>query len=234
MGKRTRQYTQKGSKRSTKKRRTTRKPFVKGKDRTGGFYGRYQGMGREQKFFDTALAFAFDATAESAASNSLGQVDLIPQGTTESQRIGRKCVVRSIQVKGQLAYTPAAAANGFDATEMYLILDKQTNGAQAAFTDVFDTANITTNFVDLANSARFRILKKWTHNFNATAGVTTAYNGVSKFINYYKKCNIPLEFSSTTGAITELKSNHIFLAYGSFSQDDTVSFAGACRLRFDD
>lgn len=230
-GKRKRPASSKGSKRPTKKGKTT---FKKGRDRTGGFFGRYQGMGREQKFFDTAIQFSFDSTAETAATAVLGQLDLIPQGVTESTRVGRKCIIRSIQLKCFANCAFGAAANGICSTNMWLVLDKQANGAQAAFTDIFDSATLYLANVDLANSQRFRILKKWKHDWNSTAGVTTAYNSVTKSWDYYKKCNIPLEFSSTTGAITELKSNHIFLAYGAVFGDDLVQLSGIARLRFDD
>jgi len=191
-------------------------------------------MNRELKFFDTALSFAFDTTAESAVSGVTGRLDLIPQNVTESGRVGRKCVIKSIQIRGRMAFTPGGSANAATETIMYLIQDKQANGAQAAFTDIFTNAVVHTGMFNLANSQRFKILKKWVQCHNSQAGVTTAFNSVVDAIEYFKLCNIPLEFSGTTGAITELRSNHLFLAYGSSDSDDLVTFDGTCRLKFED
>jgi len=83
------------------------KYFRPGYDRTGGSYGRYAGRGAELKFFDTSLSFLFDTTGEVPAT---GQLVLIPQGVTESTRVGRKCVIKSVHLKGITQGVPGAAA----------------------------------------------------------------------------------------------------------------------------
>lgn len=212
----------------------------KGFTRAGGFYGRYGNAARElglipeKKFHDVSLSFLYDTTPETASTGATGQLDLIPQGDTQITRDGRQCTILSIEVKGLITYVPAAAAIASGATFMWLILDTQTNGAQASFADVFDGATPNVALNNLANSTRFRTLKKWVHTWNPQAGVTTAFNNHTRVIDMFKKVSIPLEFSSTTGAITELRTNHVFLAFGSAGTgiDDTVSFTGVARLRF--
>jgi len=200
--------------------------------RTSGYYGRFSGKGAETKFFDTSLSFTFDATGEVPAT---GQLVLIPQGVTESTRVGRKCVIKSIQLRGNMVYAPAAAAVGSTNCILYLILDKQCNGAAAGVTDVFTGTSLPSAMHNLSNSQRFVVLKKMKWNFTSQAGVTTAYNNATKLFEMFKKCNIPLEFSSTTGAITELRSNNIFLMAGTDgSTDDLVTLGGTCRVRFSD
>ncbi len=211
------------------------RPFVKGKDRVGGFYGRYGtsalGSDKERKFFDTALSFSFDQTGEIPAT---GQLNLIPQGVTESTRIGRKAFIKSIQIRAKMLYTPGASAIGTDNCDLYLVLDKQANGAAAAITDVFDSATLQGAMLNLANSGRFQIIRHWPMVFASAAGVSGAYARQAKQFNFYKKCNIPVEFSSTTGAITEIRSNNLFLCAGSGTEDDLVSVGGTCRLRYTD
>lgn len=200
--------------------------------RTGGYYGRFSGAGAEQKFFDTALSFTANITGVVPAT---GQLVLIPQGTTESQRIGRKCVIKSINIRGFQYFAPGAAATATTSTWIYIVVDKQANGAAAAVTDVFVANTLATTFRNLANSQRFVVLGKIKTTFTASAGVTTAYNPVSRTFDWYKKCSIPMEYSSTTGAITEIKSNNIFLVAGSDGNtDDLVTVAGNCRIRFSD
>jgi len=201
-----------------------------GYTRTGGFYGRF-GPGGELKFFDTAIAFNVDTTGEVPAT---GQLVLIPQGVTESTRVGRKCVVKSIQARLDALASPGANATFSSTYAIYVILDKQCNGAAAGATDVFTGTQFTQAMHNLANSQRFVILKKIVRTVNASSGASTALNTTLQHIEFYKKCNIPLEFSSTTGAITELRSNNIFLMASAYGTDDLVGIAGNIRVRFED
>jgi len=204
--------------------------IVPGYTRTSGSYGRYAGPHAELKFDDTTLSHNIDSTAEVTT-----QLLSIAQGVTEIQRIGRKCTIKSIQVKALLTFAPTAAATAAGNTWIYIILDKQTNGAAAAPTDIFTTTNVNTAMINMDNSSRFVVLKKWVHNWGSQAGVTAAYNNQVKTINWYKKCNYDIEWSGTTGAITELRSNNIFMYCGSSPLiDDLVSVSGVCRVRFSD
>lgn len=185
----------------------------------------------ELKFFDTALSFGVDATGEVPAT---GQLVLIPQGTGESARVGRLAQIKSIQLRMNLLYQPGAAAAASTNSFIYVVLDTQCNGAAAAVTDVLTGTNLSTALLNLDNSQRFRILKKIRVTFQPGAGVSTAYNSMYKQVEFYKKLNIPIDYSSTTGAITEIRSNNIFLLAGSDGSDDTVTVAGNCRVRYTD
>lgn len=194
--------------------------------------GRFTAPSVELKYFDTAISFSADATGEVPAT---GQLCLIPSGATEATRIGRKCTVKSIAMHGIMVQVPGAATAIADQVTMFLIWDKQCNGAAASASDVFTTNNPVTANHNLANSERFVVLKKWQVLFQPGAGVQAAYNQTIRQWSVYKKCNIPLEFSSTTGAITEIKSNNLFLYCGTAGgTDDTINVTGTCRLRFSD
>lgn len=184
----------------------------------------------ELKFFDTAVDFNFDATGEVPAT---GQLALIPQGDTEATRDGRKAVVKSIGFKGDIIYTPGASTVGSVHVTLYIVQDMQCNGAAAAVTDVMTNATLFKNYLNLSNSGRFKILKKWNEVLTCPAGTSAAYNTQTRYIEWFQKCSIPLEFSGATGAITELKSNNIFLMAGTNgTEDDVAVFTGKCRLRF--
>jgi len=213
------------------------RPVVRGVTRTAGFYGRYSGSTPELKFFDTALSFQADATAEVPAT---GQLALIPQGVTQSTRVGRKASVKSINVHGVMQLTPTTDAIATEVVYLYLMQDTQCNGAAATVsgdTGIFTNANLAQANMNLSNGQRFKILKKWVMAFTAQAGVSAAYNAVIKPFNFYKKRNIPLEYdaAAATGVITTIRSNNIFLVCGTAgSADDRVAVAGTCRLRFSD
>lgn len=212
--------------------RRARRPYKPGYSRIGGYYGRYFPGSTELKFFDTVLSGSIDATGEVApgGGTSTGIV-LIGQGVTESTRVGRKCTIKSIQMKGRMTLATDTSSGQYN---IALVWDKQANGAYPAYTDVFET-DVPTAHLNLANSGRFVILKRWFGTMNQlTYNDTGAVFGqATKALKYYKKCNIPLEFSSTTGAITELRSNNLFLMWSS-NVDDKFAVASNWRVRFSD
>lgn len=211
---------------------------VPGFTRTGGYYGRYASAryrvarSSELKFFDTTLGAAIDSTGEVLTTG--GQLCLIPQGVTESTRIGRKCVIKNITIRGTFYINSLAAVSVGTALHMFVVLDKQCNGAAAAVTDVMTGTAFDVALRNLANSERFVVLKHFVLDVGAIAGVSTVWDQVCRSIMWNKKCNIPLEFSSTTGAITEIKSNNIFIMAGAAFTDDVWAFQGKCRLRYSD
>lgn len=228
-----RKYTSENAQKVYKKARTAsyRAPKT---SRYTGRYGRFSGPGGELKFFDTQVNFPVDNTPEVP---STGQLVLIPQGVTESTRVGARCCIKSIQFNGIATLIPSTSAISAVAASVMLVQDTQCNGAAATATQVYDAPNSLVQSVrNLENSARFKVLKRWDMTFNPSAGVSAAYNDSVRRFDYYTRCNIPLEFSSTTGAITELKSNNLFLIAGSQGNgsDDTVTIAATCRVRYED
>lgn len=218
----------------TKKSRTTiRVPRLLA--RTGGYAGRFSGPNAELKFFDTAISFTIDATGEVPAT---GQLALIPQGVTESTRIGRSCTIRLIELRLTLIYNPATAASLGDVSLISVVQDKQTNGAAATADLVYQSTSALPNqFRNLENVDRFRVLKEMRHVWNANAGVTTAYDLVVKRVACRIKCNIPMLYDSTasTGALGTIRTNNVFLLAGSYgASDDLISVSGNCRVRFSD
>lgn len=207
--------------------------------RTGGYYGRFAPVvtgSPELKFHDIDIDDAAIATNGTIAEDSCNG---IAQGVTESQRVGRKCVIRSINWRWTIR-KPSITSVGFgsDCVRVILYLDKQCNGATASVTDILESDDYQ-SFNNLANKGRFKILMDRSYNVNSpgAAGDGVANDLVSVEMNdsFYKKCNIPLEFDSTTGAITEVRSNNLgVLLLSRDGTNTTVSFASKMRLRFSD
>lgn len=215
-----------------KRRRTA---FVQGRDRRGGYYGRYSGRDAELKFHDVNL----DDAVVAGGGVVTPTVNIIPQGVTESERIGRKCTIKSINWRGTITLPEVDAAVTPGNTEylrVILYLDKQCNGATAATTDLLESADIY-SFRNLANSSRFTFLLDKLHVLNYQtlasdgAGVVSSA-AVARQFTLYKKCDIPIEFSSTTGAIGEIRSNNIGVLL--LCSSGTASFYSKFRLRFSD
>ncbi len=217
-----------------------RRAFRAGFDRTGGFYGRFAGgrAGGELKFHDLDVDDAVVAVAGAIAEDSC---NVIAQGNTESQRIGRKVVIRRVnwryEVRLPAAANQADTPNG-DSVRVILYLDKQTNGATAAITDILETADYQ-SFYNLANSNRFRILMDRTssivHHASMTDGASTgSFGAVTQQHKFNKLCSIPIEYdnSATTGVITSQRSNNLGVL--TISATGVASFLSKMRLRYSD
>ncbi len=212
-----------------------RKTFVPGRDRVGGFYGRYAGRNAELKFHDVDL----DDAVVAQAGGLTATINIIAQGTTESERIGRKCTIRQVHWRYRLALptqdaiaTPASS----DTCRVILYQDKQCNGATAAITDVLESADIH-SFRNLANSGRFVILMDKMHTLTYQGLSSDAANvmnqgQVVREFTYNKTCSIPIEYNSTVGVITEIRSNNLGVLL--ISSSGVIGLNSKFRLRYSD
>ncbi len=182
----------------------------------------------EHKFFDTTLGTTALATAGVILSPSL---NLVPQGVTESTRVGRKCTITQINFRAFVILTSGTATTS-DLYRIMLVLDKQANGAPATIVDVLETAD-EKSFNNLSNSQRFLVLKDWYGAINKTADIGTNVNSQQKVLSFFKSCSIPIEFSAATGAIGEIRSNNLLLL-GLSSSGATISMSHTTRIRFAD
>ncbi len=211
-----------------------RRAFVPGQDRVGGFYGRY-GKGGELKFHDVELNDGVVANGATVTAS----INLIAQGVTESERVGRKCTIKSINWRYQVsipefdaAVTPATPST----VRLIVYCDKQCNGATIVGTDLLESADIH-SFRNLSNSGRFTVHldKVVTLNYltMASDGAGVVSGGeVFREYQFYKKVNIPIEFNGTTGAIAEIRSNNLGVMVVGLSGAGAIN--SKFRLRFSD
>lgn len=144
-----------------------------------------------------------------------GSLVVIPQGSLATNREGRKVVIKGIEQRHLFTLSAAAAATGSTATvRLITVLDRQCNGAtptEGGATGLFVSTTPQPNMqYNLDNAQRFSILSDETFEVNAQASIGA--NGVSptkaKVIKMV--CNIPIEYSGTTGVLAEIRSNNIF------------------------
>ncbi len=203
--------------------------------RRSGFYRSPHDTSPELKFFNTVISLDPVTTTGTVTQS----INLIPQGVTESTRVGRKCVIKSILMKYECFLGETDAAVTFqpnDSFRMLLVLDKQCNGAGPAVLDILETAEFR-GFNQISNKGRFRILKDFQVSLNYQCGASDGAGVVSaagyeRSYSFYKKLNIPLEFSSTTGAISEIQSNNLVLLL--ISLNGVAGFASRIRIRYTD
>ena len=224
----------------TKYQRRGTYTFKPGLTRTAGFYGRYNRASlknstavNELKYIDTSIhQQAISGTGVICPPTDATFVK-IPVGTGPSDRIGRQVNVKSIN-----AYlTIEKVANSVLETNTIRLIwciDTQCNGQPPTVTDVLTTASYT-SFRNMANVRRFKILKDSEYILSSQNYNGTNFASVQKQVNFFAKVNTPIEYdaSVTTGEITTIRSNNIFL----IAISDLLSYctlSGTVRVRYDD
>lgn len=215
---------------------------------TAGYWrmsGLYGGV-LEKKYHE----FHQGPTAKTSGQVVTHQLSLIPQGDTAVKRVGRKAILHNINFRmevaaGEVTQVASAIVSHLD-FRVALILDKQCNGAAAAFADVFDTTTnsiITRAYQRLDNQNRFQVLydKRFALNLSEvaqvdatiTAGTCKPMYG-SRVIQKALKVKIPLEFetATTSGALTTLRSNNVYIYVT--STNGAWVYNLSTRLRFTD
>lgn len=194
--------------------------------RTGGFAGRYsyglKGTSPEMKYEDI-----YTAPAVTSSTGAIGGtlVGIIQQGTGESQRVGRKIVLRKVLCRGAVNLDGTGLNDASDVVRIMLVKDKQTNGAVAAVTDILEDDQVL-SFNKLENKGRFTILKEVIVEVNSTAaaydGTNVVHNIGTKYFSFFHECNIPIEYSGNGGTVADLTTNNVFLV--------AISISGAAYL----
>lgn len=207
--------------------------LAKGYSRTSGYYGRFAPLGQEQKFLDTSSNTGAVTTTGQILPSSLVTV---AAGSGESQRIGRKITVRALHLRFVAGLNSQTTGNNTDdGLRVIVYLDKQCNGATATVTDILETADYL-SFNNLANKNRFMVLMDKHVDVSATCG---AYNGTTNIFgskavtkSMHKKLNVPIEFSSTTGGLTEIRSNNLGVLV--ISDKGNIQYTATARIRYTD
>ncbi len=233
-----------------KKRRAPAAPARRfaGYYRREGYYGRFNKPsvmtgGQELKFHDIDMDLA-PADYSLGIIGNTDSVVKIGQGLTESTRIGRKCVIRSIGWRGDIILDGQSVAGvGVGTTpRLMLVQDTQCNGAAPAVSGiggVLESADWR-SFNNLSNKGRYKVLwdRRFTLNTTAGAGNGTAndMSGMRQAFAFYKKCHIPLEFSGVAdpAAITELRTNNIFCILILNNGSALTQMQSKFRFRFSD
>lgn len=212
-----------------------------GYQRTVGRYKIFQGSGGgEMKFFDQEINEGSLAANGTIFLNGSAEASIlrIPQGTGESERIGRKLTIRKIAWRYEITIDLQVAATLTDQTiRVILYNDKQTNGTAATTTDILEQ-NDRFSFRNLTNSGRFRILYDKKHSISpliaaSDAGVWTSGQRTTCYKMYLDNLNIPVEYAALDGAIVELRSNNINMLIMTKTAA-TTTFASTMRIRYSD
>ncbi len=206
--------------------------------RTGGF------TGIETKFIDYTYGPTAIATAQAGAEadpTTADCISAIAQGDGESNRDGRKAVLKSLHVRGNVTYSPiddGTTIGDSAIVRVIIVQDTQTNAVQENAEDVILPAtNVEHAFRNLQFSKRFRILKDFKFMLNivaAAAGTATTVDsaGVSRNFAFDRDVNIPVIHKATTAVVGAITDNSVHvIAFASragllMSYESRVRFVG--------
>ena len=224
----------------TKYQRKGTYTFKPGFTRTAGFYGRYNRASlknsaavNELKYIDTVIAQETILSAGLIIPSTDSTFVKIPVGTGPSDRIGRQVNVKSINAYLTLEKVPNSVLET-NTIRLIWCIDTQCNGQAPTVTDVLTTSSYT-SFRNMANVRRFKILKDAEYVLSSQNFDGTNFSTVQKQVNFFAKVNTPIEYDATvtTGAITTIRSNNIFL----IAISDLLNYCrltGTVRIRYDD
>lgn len=185
----------------------------------------------EKKFFDST-----DTITVPTAGDVNASLNLITEGNGDNDRVGRKIVADKLYIKGKLELAGQTDPdNACSVVRVIVYIDKQSNGATAAVTDILASASWKA-YRNLTNVERFVILHDETIEMAASAGGWYGSGLGGSFCNV--KCfnwgldcrQTPLLFDASTGAITDLTSANIGVL--AISSKATVGLDYTARLRF--
>lgn len=154
------------------------------------------GRGPELKSHDLSTTFAPPLTATFSSPQCL---NLIAQGASQSERIGRRYVVKSVQWRAVFDHADPASQH-----RVLVVYDKQANGALPSTSDVLAASQNFNSPMNLSNSDRFVILQ----DEITDSAQSSAMNISAK---RYTKCNLEVLCNGATGLISNINSGSIFM-----------------------
>lgn len=138
------------------------------------------------------------------------------QGADSIQRLGRKITVRRIDVNGLVQVTAGGSDVIPDHIKVWIVHDKQSNGALPAVSDVLVgnsplTLPATTLYPNLDNKQRFTILGEIDLVVNpGTLNATNASAPQMRSFSWSKPMNLTVEYSGQDGRQANVKSDNVF------------------------
>jgi len=109
---------------------------------------------QEKKWFDLGSTLS---GFSNAVPSQVVQLNLIPEGIDEQQRIGRKIHLESSALTFAWEFPAPAAGEYVVSCRMILVYDNQTNGTLPVITDFLETDS-PLSYMNLNNSKRFRVI----------------------------------------------------------------------------
>lgn len=218
--------------------------FVPGRDRISGVYKRFgRHNGGELKYYDNTAAGS--ATDWSVAGDCILE---IPKGTSGNERIGRKIVLKSIDIKAS-AYLKADLIAESDIQDLdpfivKIVQDKQCNQTAALDSEILESVTKIDTFNLMENTQRFKTICTMQLDWKSLAGVVASTDATKIYAmapNVYAErhidLNMPITYDTTAGAVTVanvMSNNLLVLIWSGSSAGPQVGHSIETRVRYQD
>lgn len=159
---------------------------------------------KESGYVDTAAAtYAMDTTGTIALLN------VVAQGTSVNQRVGKKISMKGLQCRGSSYNNSAAIQND---VAMIIVYDKRPDGNLPAITDILVTAT-SKSFNNTQNEGRFSILKRIDYTqVGDTTGTQLTSNTANSLDFYLDLKGKPVVYKAAgTGAIGDIEEGALYV-----------------------
>lgn len=182
--------------------------------------------GPEKKFIDVSSPSTPSTALPTFSSGVL--LNGLATGTSASDRIGRKIIMKSIFLR--YAYQLQSTTTGGSPLRILVVYDKQANGAAPAITDILLTDNFSSNN-NLSNRDRFVTLMDHMTDVVSVGNNYSVQGTVSRALNLETVYNDLL-----TNGITAIASGSIycFIAQTGGALTAAPALTGRFRIRYTD
>lgn len=183
---------------------------------------------KETGYVDTAsAAYALDTTG------AIALISTIAQGTSVNQRVGKKVLLKSLQIRGAAQQGSTATLND---CAVLIVYDKRPTGSLPAVTAILDTAN-SNSFNNDSNSGRFKIVRRWDFCLSGNSATPATGNEIKDMSQYIPLNGLPLVFkAATTGVIGDIEEGALYVVTVGATGAGTAAASAQLgfRLRFVD
>lgn len=204
--------------------------------------GGYVGFETKFKDFEASGTIANTITgSEIDPGSSVNCISAVAQGDGESERTGRRIVLKSLEIRGTIILPDRDAQAVMDVgktVRFLVVLDKQTNAAQLNAEDVLtDNSLFDVNaMVNLEYRNRFTVLADKLFQLDYLSGASdgaavTSQGGQTKsFKLYIPLGNLPVNFTGTTAVVASVVDNSLHCI--AISTGTTCTYSYCARIRY--
>lgn len=205
-------------------KRARKNPVSQQAKRVGGWAN--PSAGSELKFIDTTPSST--VTASSGAFSALTLLNGCIPGSTATDRIGRKVVLKSVYFRYVASLATTSTQGG--ALRIIIFYDKQANASTPAITDLL-LADTFASPNNLSNRDRFVVI------CDEITEPISAGNNFQIAGNIWKRLNLETMFNAgTAGTVADITTGALYMAFAQSAGIATAAptLGGRIRVRFDD
>lgn len=167
----------------------------------------------------TAMQFSADGITDDGAvppttPTTMILLNTIPTGTSATTRIGKRVVMKALQIRGHLLPNTASI---YDVVSIILVYVRSNNQLTTlpAWNDIF-TSQHPKSLTNRDNASKFKILRRWNYTMTGNSSAATSVTDLStRFFDEYIVFKKPLvaqwTSASTFGRIGEFEKGSLLL-----------------------